>query len=320
MATGNLHSEVYNGRLYWDGVGDLWEWLKANGLHPHKTPKGFSIRCLNTYHNDKSNSAQVFENDFWWVCYACGERHPLIRRSNLSEEHARRTAKCSVVHGQSWSDPYDFGDYSIKRRGEGDRVMCDYRDYWLTLEPITNGVKGLPAAILNSLGWRTLPDQNELKLPAGIFIPAWNTSRDVIPFFQVRHDKDKVGRRFSFPTGSEPMVFGFESLQKCKKYVPFTEGNSDRATLELAGIPAIAIPSAASGNLVRKLAEWCVKNGKIPVACCDNDKPGEKLLRTLDGVAPYIDIRPPQLYKDYNEMFMKEGLEPVKERLQWLSY
>lgn len=300
-------------RLYWDGNGDLHTWLCQNDLHPRPTPKGYSVRCLNRYHDDKSNSAQIFTNDLWWACYACGERHPLVKQS---KSMARRSETWGNVR-ENWLDPYDHGDYRIKRREEGGGVECDYYDYWLTLEPLDAGVRDLPKTLLLQLGWRKLPDNNDLGLPAGIFIPAWDANRSHIPFCQVRHPAG-ADRRFSFPSGAKPMVFGFESLSRMGKYVPFTEGNSDRATLELAGIPALAIPSAANGALLTNMARWCRKNGKIPVACSDNDKAGSKLLKSLDGVTPYIDMRPLG-FKDYNEMYRIKGLAAVKERLSWLA-
>ena len=75
----NEESTPTQDRLYWDGRGDLFDWLVRNDLHPRRTPKGYSVRCLNHYHDDHSNSAQIFTNDLWWTCYACGERHPLIK-------------------------------------------------------------------------------------------------------------------------------------------------------------------------------------------------------------------------------------------------
>ena len=103
-----------------------------------------------------------------------------------------------------------------------------------------------------------------------------------------------------------------------KKFLAFTEGNSDRATLELAGIPTIAIPSAASGAILRRMGEWATSNNKILVACSDNDKAGSKLLKSLDGVAPYIDARP-QGYKDYNEMYQAEGMAAIERSIGWLK-
>lgn len=312
-------------RLYWDGRGDLYDWLIQHDLHPRRTPKGYSVRCLNHYHDDRSNSAQIFTNDLWWACYACGERHPLIKDlgSRLLRGLGQRGAGYrnanygAYTARYNWNDPYDHGDYSIKQYRKGVQVGHNYYDYWLTLEPPREAIKDIPAAFLAALGWRVLPSDNPLHLPQGIFIPAWNTDRTAIPFCQVRHP-DGSSRRFSFPSGEEPLAFGYESLSRAKKFVAFTEGSSDRATLELAGIPTIAIPSAASGAILRRMGKWATDNNKILVACSDNDEAGSKLLKSLDGVAPYIDARP-QGYKDYNEMYRAEGMSAIERSIGWLK-
>lgn len=321
----NEESTPTQDRLYWDGRGDLFDWLVRNDLHPRHTPKGYSVRCLNHYHDDHSNSAQIFTNDLWWTCYACGERHPLIKdlgsrllRSLGQERSGYRNANYGTYTARyNWNDPYDYGDYSIKQYRKGVQVGHNYYDYWLTLEPPREAIKDIPAAFLASLGWRVLPSNNPLHLPPGIFIPAWNTDRTAIPFCQIRH-ADGFDRRFSFPSGEEPLAFGYESLSRAKKFLAFTEGNSDRATLELAGIPTIAIPSAASGAILRRMGEWATSNNRILVACSDNDKAGSKLLKSLDGVAPYIDARP-QGYKDYNEMYQAEGMSAIERSIGWLK-
>ena len=321
----NEESTPTEDRLYWDGQGDLYDWLVRNDLHPRHTPKGYSVRCLNHYHDDHSNSAQIFTNDLWWTCYACGERHPLIKdlggrllRSLGQKGSGYRNANYGTyLTRYNWNDPYDYGDYSIKKYRKGVQVGHNYYDYWLTLEPPREAIKDIPAAFLASLGWRVLPSDNPLHLPGGIFIPAWNTDRSAIPFCQVRH-ADGFDRRFSFPSGEEPLAFGYESLSRAKKFLAFTEGNSDRATLELAGIPTIAIPSAASGAILRRMGEWATSNNRILVACSDNDTAGSKLLKSLDGVAPYIDARP-QGYKDYNEMYQAEGMSAIERSIGWLK-
>ena len=270
---------------------EIYEKAMAMGLNPRRTPKGFSIRCPR--HEDRRNSAIVFKNDGWAACLAsCGRWNFMGTNYKPSEDN-----------------------YQVKAREEEDTVVVDYYDYWLSLDPLDEGIKGIPASTLNKLGWRKLPGGNQLHLPAGIFIPAFNASRTRIPFCQVRHLEGD--RRFSFPSRVKPLAFGMESVQQFTKYVAFTEGNSDRAVLEAAGIPAIAIPSGSSGKLLRSIGEWAVRENLLMVAVSDNDAVGDKLLRSLDGVAPYIDARVNK-YKDIGEKFEAEGLASIVKEYSWL--
>lgn len=261
-------------------------------LNPRVTPKGFSVRCPR--HDDKRNSAIIFKNDGWIHCFAtCG-------RWNFM--------------GTNYAPVQE--NYEVKKRVQEDTILVDYYDYWLSLEILDEGIKGIPANTLNKLGWRKLPGQNQLHLPPGIFIPAFNASRTKIPFAQVRHLEGD--RRFSFPSRVKPLAFGMESVGALQKYLPFTEGNSDRAVLEAAGIQAIAIPSGSSGGILRSMGEWAVQHNILLVAISDNDAVGDKLLRSLDGVAPYIDARV-EGYKDIGEKLEAEGLSSIVQEYSWLK-
>ena len=286
--------------LQWNGQGDLYDWLQEVGANPRRTTNGYSIKCLNTDHEDERNSAKIFD-DLWWTCFGTCGRHNVL------------TKQAFDAMGTNYKPSED--NYQVKAREEEDTVVVDYYDYWLSLDPLDEGIKGIPASTLNKLGWRKLPGGNQLHLPAGIFIPAFNASRTRIPFCQVRHLEGD--RRFSFPSRVKPLAFGMESVQQFTRYVAFTEGNSDRAVLEAAGIPAIAIPSGSSGKLLRSIGEWAVRENLLMVAVSDNDAVGDKLLRSLDGVAPYIDARVNK-YKDIGEKLEAEGISSIVREYSWL--
>lgn len=269
----------------------IYEKASSLGLNPRPTPKGYSIRCPK--HSDRRNSAIVFKDDGFAACLAgCGRWNFMGTYIAPREEN-----------------------YQVKEREDEDNLVVDYYDYWLSLSPLDEGIKGLSANVLNSLGWRKLPSNNQMGLPPGIFIPAFSPSRTSIPFAQVRHTSGD--RRFSFPPRVKPLAFGMESTEKFQRYLPFTEGNSDRAVLEAAGIPAIALPSGASGRLLRSVGEWAIRQGLLLVAVSDNDAVGDKLLHSLDGTAPYVDARV-EGYKDIGEMFEAEGLAAIERRYSWL--
>jgi hypothetical protein len=261
------------------------------GLQPRRTPRGWSIRC--PHHDDAHHSAKVFNDDGWAACFAGCQRWNFV--GNTSAPRVE--------------------NYAIKVKEAPDYDDVDYFDYWLGLDPIVEDCKGIPARYLNSLGWRQLPSGNEINSKGGIFIPAFTTSRTAIPFCQIRHDGGD--RRFSFPSRVKPLVFGFENLECCQTYVPFTERNTVAATLRLLGIPCLAFPSGSSGELLRKLGRWANKQGRILVACSDSDAVGDKFLSNLDTIAPYIDARP-RGYKDYNDMYNDGKADKIREELEWL--
>lgn len=270
----------------------IYQKASAEGLQPRRTPKGYSIICPK--HEDRHHSAIIFSNDGFAACFAgCGRWNYMGTNYKPSKEN-----------------------YEVKQRQDEDRISVDYFDYWLSLDPLDEDVKGIPAAYLNSIGWRKLPSDNQLRLPPGIFIPAFNGSRTRIPFCQVRHLSGD--RRFSFPSRVKPLAFGMEVLGSVQKYVAFTEGNSDRAVLQMAGIQTIGIPSGASGSILRSLGEWAREHRVILVAVSDNDPVGDSLLRSLDSVATYIDARPIG-YKDINDMYQDVGIDGIRKEYGWLA-
>lgn len=272
---------------------EIYEKAMAMGLQPRRTPKGYSILCPR--HEDNHHSAVVYSNDGWAQCFGtCG-------RWNFLGHHADRR-----------TDEYEV---KIKEESDGG-VFIDYYDYWLTLDPLEQDIKGIPASFLNALGWRKLQYPNKLNLPAGIFIPAFNAERTQINFCQVRHEEGN--RRFSFPSGVQQSLFGLESLDSGLGYIAFTEGNSDRATLEYCGISAIALPSGSSGKLLKELGRYALDNGLLLVSVSDNDAVGDNILKELTGVYPFIDARVSDGFKDINDYYNAFGREGVREKFSWL--
>ena len=270
----------------------LYDYLKRVEANPRRTSKGWSIRCLNPDHMDNNNSAIVFD-DYWVHCFGGCPRFNLLGANYRGKDIPKERYEPKIVRSQ-----------------------VDYFDYWLSLDILDEGIKGIPARHLNALGWRKLPADNSLGLREGIFIPYFTTGRNQILFFQVRHSSGD--RRFSFLSGVTPTCNGYESLPRMGRFLPFTEGSSDRAVLELLGIPTLAFPSASSGALLKGAAKYAKDNNLILVACSDNDTAGDNLLRVLDGVSTYIDLRPPAPYKDYGDMYEQAGSKAVSDYLRML--
>lgn len=268
---------------------ELEEFLTRIGANPRRTSKGWSVRCLYDDHDDKHNSGIVFD-DGWFHCFGG------CRRINVLG--------------------HNFVPKSDNYQPRVTPTYTDYFDYWLGLDHLDEGIKGLPASLLNSLGWRKLPSGNDLGTAGGIFIPYFTPGRNKIPFYQIRHSDGN--RRFSFAQGATPIANGFEALKENEKFLTFTEGCSDRAVLAYCGVSAIALPSASSGTILKGMAAYAKEHGLVLVACSDNDDAGNRLLSSLTGIATYIDMRPPTQYKDFGEMFEAVGAEPIQRYLSML--
>ena len=253
--------------------------LERLGLDPKFRGRYWHIHC--PFHNDRNKSAVCF-NDGWICCFAgCPRRHI----NSLAGHEV-----CSK--------------YSEETVPSTEQANADWTDLWLSLDTLQSDVKGVPASVLNKLGWRWFP--GGFGVPAGVFIPYFDNNRERVEFFQVRHDDPN--RRFTFAPGCTPRIYGKECIKSAEKYLCFTEGSRDSVILRMCGIPAVACPSASSGTLLRNLGRTCIERGIILVAVSDRDEAGEKLLRELD--VPYIDMRTP-VGKDIGDFYAEKGLAEV---------
>lgn len=246
-----------------------------------RTKKGWLIHC--PQHSDRCASAMVYD-DGWLHCFA-GCRRFHILNPGLVQTSPRQDAK--------------------------EEVLCDYYDDWLELEPLTSGIKGLPVSILNGLGWRRLPVQNKFGTPPGIFIPYFSVSGDRIPFYQVRHLEGD--RRFTFARGASPICYNYPALKQGGRFLAVVEGPSDTAVLSLAGARVVGVPSASLGRMVKKMDKWAADNDVTIAWCGDRDTAGDKLMANLEHC--FIDLRPPEPYKDYGDVYEAEGIDGVRKYL-----
>lgn len=255
--------------------------LERLGLDPQWRGRYWYIRC--PFHEDGHKSAQCFE-DGWIHCHAGCPRKHINSISNLNVRYTSESVPSRVS-----------------------RELCDFTDLWLDLEPIQDDVKGVPAGVLRKLGWREWPD-NYFGIPGGYFIPYFNTDRSKVRYYQIRHT-DGSDRRFTFARGCSPICYGLECLPKCKKYLTFTEGSRDSVILRMCGVPAISIPSASSGAMLRRMEQYSSEHRLILVCCGDRDDAGDKLISNITG--PFIDARTP-VGKDVGDFYEQKGLEEVK--------
>ena len=263
--------------------------LEELHLDPQWRGRYWYIRCPT--HEDNNKSAQCFE-DGWIHCHAgCRRRHI----NTLGE---------SVIS-------YTDGD----RHGHDNApsVVGDFTDLWLELDPLEENIKGIPARVLNAFGWRNWPD-NYFGIPGGAFIPYFNQDRSKVLFYQIRHPAGRE-RRFTFARGCTPTCYGLECLNSMGKFLVFTEGSRDSIILRMAGIPAIALPSASSGAMLKRMGSYATEHGLILTAVSDRDEAGDRLLSSID--VPFIDMRTP-IGKDVGDFYAEKGLDEVKKYYQML--
>ena len=280
-------------------------YLEQLDLNPRDRSNYWLIRCPR--HEDRQPSAQCFK-DGWVQCHAgCGRFHinevcrergdPFVMPQQNSPQ-TRGEAQQAPSHPKKESPP----------------VRGDFTALWLDLEPLDANieVKGVPAFELHKRGWRKW--EGGYGLPPGIFIPYFDTTKKVVPFFQIRHPNNE--RRFSFAPGITPICYGLEQLQYCKDYLCYTEGSRDSVILGMAGVPAIALPSASSDKLLEGLCNYCIKQELLLVCVGDRDEAGDALLAKLKHGA--LDYRTP-VGKDIGDFYEQEGLEAVKKYYQMFA-
>jgi len=275
-------------------------YLESLDLNPSDRGHYWLIRCPR--HDDRRPSAQCYKDDGFISCNAgCGRFHI----NEVARERGDPLPMRTKYGSNSHVEPPNSHSKSKK---EEKAVVGNFTELWLDLEPLDTGteVKGVPAIELNKRGWRKWSGGSGIG--AGIFIPYFDTTRTVVRFWQVRHLSGE--RRFTFAPGITPICYGMEQLHKCKQYLCFTEGSRDSVILGMAGVPAIALPSASSDKLLGGIANYCLKNKLTLVAVGDRDEAGDKLLAKLPIGA--LDFRSP-VGKDVGEFYEQKGFDAVRQ-------
>lgn len=256
-------------------MSEIEDELDRLGLDPVWRGRYWVIHC--PQHEDRHKSCVCFE-DGWIHCFS----------------------GCRRIHINKIAGKHLNIDYSSSEPQEEPIHDQDYMDTWKELEPLTEPVKGVPAYVLNEVGWRKCGEHD-------IFIPYFSVSGKKIPFYQIRHTQGE--RRFSFAPGQTPITYGLDVLPKVKKFLFITEGSRDSVILRWAGLNAIALPSASSHKQLEKIQQYVKERGIIICWCGDRDEAGEKLMSTLHTL--YVDVR--CKYKDIGEMLEAESINNIKE-------
>ena len=259
-------------------MSEIEDELERLGLDPVWKGKYWVIHC--PQHQDRHKSCICNERG-WITCFA----------------------GCKPIHINRISNRHINISYDNQPQEQSKKHPNDYTNIWIDLEPLEDGIKGVPANILNKYGWRKYGTTD-------VFIPYFNKSKTRIPFYQIRHTQGE--RRFTFAKGESPMIFGLEVLNDAKKYLFVTEGTRDSIILRWAGINAIALPSASSLKLLLSVQKYVGEHNLLLCGCGDRDEAGEKLMSDIK--IPYLDCR--CNYKDIGEMLEAEGINKIKERYE----
>lgn len=199
------------------------------------------------------------------------------------------------------------------KRKDRELPLGDFTQMWLDLELIPSefNLKGVSAIELNKRGWRAMPAHG--KEFGAIFIPYFDTSRTKVHYYQIRYLEGDT--RFTVAPGVKQIAYGLEMLPRCKKYLCFTEGSRDSVILGMVGIPAVAMISASANQTLAGMIKYAKENGLEPIAICDNDEAGDKLLADLPGYV--LDYRVSKLDgKDIGDLYEKKGIEGVRQQYQ----
>jgi hypothetical protein len=271
--------------------------LESQNLHYKNSSRYILSQCPT--HEDTHPSVQIYKDDWFVNCHAgCGRYHITKAFPQLREN----------VGGTQGS----HGSQSTVRRqanpvNERKYTTYDLMEYWksLPLIPRDHQFKTIELETLDDLGWRWVAEYNQY------FIPYFSRSKESIPFGQYRNlDPNKP--RFIFLKDAKPTCYGTWNLEPDEK-IFIVEGASDAAVLDYCGVPWIALPSAASVELMKSMATFAIQNGIELVYAGDNDEAGDKLKDALDMTAPYRLKQPPKEYKDWGDFLVGAGRDAVVE-------
>lgn len=93
-------------------------------------------------------------------------------------------------------------------------------------------------------------------------------------------------------------------------HIHVTGNSRDSVILRMCGVPAISIPSASSGAMLKRMERYASEHSLTLVCMGDRDEAGDKLVANLTGT--FIDARTP-IGKDVGDFYAEKGLEAVKE-------
>lgn len=278
---------------------DVLACLEMEGLRYRNGSRYILSQC--PLHEDKNASVQIYKDDWFVKCHAgCegGRFHITKAFPQLRARDGRSSAE--GAQGQARRPRPSAKATQVKYKDCSAEIWEKAK--WLPHIPSDHYFKNIPISVLDGLGWRWDAEHNRY------FIPYFSRSQKSIPFAQWRNLAGNV--RFNFWKDTKPTMYGTWNLEPGES-IFLVEGCSDAAVMEHCMIPWIAAPSAASGELVRSMAAWCIENNVNVIYAGDNDEAGDKLKDALGDVMSFRRRQPRNPYKDWGEMFEAEGEKSV---------
>lgn len=293
------------GELTEQQVDQIYAYLDRIDCRPKECGHYILCCCPHPDHDDRTPSCQVYINDGFVECHTCNWE----RRLHINEI-AKLRGDPPVIQTNYNKTRRKDGVIDQPKRKSREMPLGDFTGMWLDLDPLPNdfNLKGVPAIELNKRGWRkTEANGNEF---GAIFIPYFDITRTKVHYYQLRYLEGDT--RFTVAPGVKQIAYGLEMLPRCKKYLCFTEGSRDSVILGMAGVPAVAMISASANEMLGGMIKYAKANNLEPIAICDNDEPGDKLLESLPSYV--LDYRVSRLEgKDIGDLYEKKGIDAVKE-------
>lgn len=269
------------------------------------------ISCYNVAahaQGDRKPSLTIYDYNKGYYCYTCGEsgNHGwLLKQFGKDNPDYERKA---YTQTRSYQKPKKSTPPPNK----------DYTQY--QLDDIYPKLAELPAEATEILerkgfGWRVWEKDagyrwhtNEIPgWQAGIFIPYYFQGKMVAARLRCLSGN----ARFKGLPGGESFPYFMDKLDQDIVFV--CEGESDTATLNFQGFPAVGVPGSTNTEAIRKIVARAAETGAKLVVIPDTDKAGQDFMNRMRVEAfnkrvPLDEFVLPG-YKDVNEWFCSVGQE-----------
>lgn len=280
--------------------GDVLRELDAAGLQYRVQSRYIISQC--PFHEDKNPSVQIYKDDWFVLCHAGCEGG----RFHITKAFLRLRGNGSNQSYSVQSTKKPAGRPEMSQTAKYQDKSAEITAMWESLPPIPDShtLHRVPAETLNYNGWRWDEKNNRY------LIPYFKPDKKTIAFAQWRNLAGTT--RFNFWKDARPILYGAWNIEP-NEPIFLVEGTSDGMVMDFCAVPWLAVPSASSGELIRKIAPWLKAHNVEVIFAGDNDVAGNKIRDVLDEVLYYRVRQPKAPYKDWGEMLEAEDFEVVSD-------
>ena len=254
-----------------------------------------------------------------------------------SPTRKKKTAKCLSVNGDKgvWKCNHPECSWTgTLLEGKPDNSTQVHRQQPKTFSrPKYESQSAIPRKVVDYFASRCIPEDILEKYSIGyekVWMPQLEKQVMAIafPYFregEVINVKHRDGRKnFRQTKGAEKIVYGLDCIQNQKEFI-FTEGEIDKLTWSVLGLPCISVPDGApdveTKNYESKFdylvsIEEHVKQAEKIYLAFDSDGPGKKLEEEISrriGREKCWKIKYPENCKDANSVAMDHGYDILYE-------